>query len=86
MDIIELKQSSMKFGTHASKQILKKNLVNRKRAACLANLQGSVGLILAKASGMRVTIPIDLSTRPFIPLPRLVSFALVVHPLFLRLP
>ena len=40
------------------------------RAACLANLQGSVGLALAKASAMRVTIPIDLSTRPFIPLPR----------------
>ena len=40
------------------------------RAACLANLKGSVGLALAKASAMRVTIPIDLSTRPFIPLPR----------------
>ncbi len=40
------------------------------RAARLANIKGSVGLILAKASGMRVTIPIDLSTRPFIPLPR----------------
>jgi hypothetical protein len=36
----------------------------------LANLiKGSVGVILAKASAMRVTIPIDLSTRPFIPLP-----------------
>ena len=31
---------------------------------------GSVGLILAKASAMRVTIPIDLSTWSFIPLPR----------------
>jgi hypothetical protein len=40
------------------------------RASRLANLKGSVGLILAKASAMRVTIPIDLSTRPFIPLPR----------------
>ena len=30
----------------------------------LSNLKGSVGLILAKASAMRVTIPIDLSTRP----------------------
>ena len=39
------------------------------RAARLANLKGSVGLLLAKASAMRVTIPIDLSTRPFIPLP-----------------
>ena len=33
-------------------------------------MKGSVGLILAKTSAMRVTIPIDLSTRPFIPLPR----------------
>ena len=40
------------------------------RASRLANLKGSVGLILGKASAMRVTIPIDLSTRPFIPLPR----------------
>jgi hypothetical protein len=40
------------------------------RASRLANLKGSVGLILAKASVMWVTIPIDLSTRSFIPLPR----------------
>jgi hypothetical protein len=40
------------------------------RASRLANLKGSLGFILAKASAMRVTIPIDLSTRPFIPLPR----------------
>jgi hypothetical protein len=40
------------------------------RAACLANLEGSVGLILEGASAMRVTVPLDLSTRPFIPLPR----------------
>ena len=40
------------------------------RAARLAALKGTVGLILAKASTMRVTIPIDLSTRPFIPLSR----------------
>jgi hypothetical protein len=43
------------------------------RASRLANLKGSVGLILAKASAMRVTIPIDLSTRPFIPLPRFLN-------------
>jgi hypothetical protein len=36
----------------------------------LAHLKGSVGLIVAKDSRMRVTIPIDLSTRAFIPLPR----------------
>ncbi len=40
------------------------------RASRLANLKDSVGLILAKVSAMRVTIPIDLSARPFIPLPR----------------
>ncbi len=39
-------------------------------ATCLANLKSSVGLILAKAWEMRVTIPIDLSMQPFIPLPR----------------
>ena len=35
----------------------------------LVNLKGSVGLILTKSSGMRVTIPLDLYTRSFIPLP-----------------
>jgi hypothetical protein len=35
----------------------------------LVDLKGSVGLILDKVSGMRVTIPIDLSKRTFIPLP-----------------
>ena len=39
------------------------------RAACYANIKGSVGLILAKASAMRISIPLDLSSRPFIPLP-----------------
>ena len=38
------------------------------RASCLATLKGAVGLITAKASAMRVTIPLDLSSRPFIPL------------------
>jgi hypothetical protein len=42
------------------------------RAACLANLKGSIGLMLAKPSVMRVTIPLDLSTRSFIPLPRFI--------------
>ena len=40
------------------------------RAASFANIKGSVGLILAKASAMRISIPLDLSSRPFIPLPR----------------
>ena len=41
-------------------------------AACLANIKGSVGLILAKATTMRISIPLDLSSRPFIPLPRFI--------------
>jgi hypothetical protein len=36
------------------------------RAVCLANIKGSVGLILAKASDMRISIPFDLSSRPFV--------------------
>ena len=43
------------------------------RALRLETLKDTVGLILAKASAMRVTIPIDLSTRPFIPLPRFLN-------------
>ena len=39
------------------------------RAACFANIKGSVALILDKASDMRISIPLDLSSRPFIPLP-----------------
>ncbi len=39
------------------------------REACYANMKGSVGLILAEASAMRISIPLDLSSRPFIPLP-----------------
>ena len=39
------------------------------RAACFDNIKGSVGLILAKSSVMWISIPIDLSSRPFIPLP-----------------
>ena len=40
--------------------------------ACLANLKSSVGLIMAKASDMRISIPIDLSSRPSIRLPRFI--------------
>jgi hypothetical protein len=42
------------------------------RVACLANLKGSVGLLLAEASDMRISIPFDLSSRSFIPLPRFI--------------
>ena len=44
------------------------------RGSRLSNLKGSVGLILVKPSVMRVTIPIDLSTWSFIPLPRFFNF------------
>ena len=37
----------------------------------VVKLKGSVGLILLKDSVMRVTIPLDLSTQSFIPLPRI---------------
>jgi hypothetical protein len=40
------------------------------RESCYANIKGSVGLILGKASSMRISIPLDLSSRPFIPPPR----------------
>jgi hypothetical protein len=40
------------------------------RSVCYANIKGSVGLILAKASVMRISIRLDLSSRSFIPLPR----------------
>jgi hypothetical protein len=42
------------------------------RAACLANLKGSVGLILVKTSEMRSSIPLDLSSWSFIQLPRFI--------------
>ena len=35
---------------------------------CFVNLKGSVGLILTKTSVMRISIPLDLSSRSFIPL------------------
>ena len=42
------------------------------RAACLPNIKGEVGLILEKPSGVRISIPLDLSSRPFIPPPRFI--------------
>ena len=39
------------------------------RASSFPNIKGSVGLILAKASDIRISIPLDLSFRPLIPLP-----------------
>jgi hypothetical protein len=37
--------------------------------SCLGNLKGSVGLILVKVSEVRISIPLDLSSRFFIPIP-----------------
>jgi hypothetical protein len=42
------------------------------RTTCLVNLKGSIGLILAEGSVMRIPIPFDLSSRPFLPLPRFI--------------
>ncbi len=39
------------------------------RASYHPNIKGSVGLILAKVSDMRISILLDLSSWPFIPLP-----------------
>ena len=38
----------------------------------LTNLKDSVGLILSKSSDMRVSIPTDWSTRPFMHVPRFI--------------
>ena len=42
------------------------------RSSCYPNLKGAVGLIMAKTLAMRVSIPLDLSSRPFIPIPRFI--------------
>ena len=42
------------------------------RTECFTNLKGDVGLIMAKASAMRISIPLNLSSRSFIPLPRFI--------------
>jgi hypothetical protein len=39
------------------------------RVIVLPNLKGSVGLILSKPSTLRISIPLDLSSRSYIPLP-----------------
>jgi hypothetical protein len=42
------------------------------RAAHYVNIKGSVGLILERVLDMRISIPLDLSSRPFIPLSRFI--------------
>ena len=40
--------------------------------SCFANLKGVVGLIMTKASAMWISIPLDLSSRSCVPLPRFI--------------
>ncbi len=42
------------------------------RVSSYTNIKGSVGLILAKTSSVRISVPLDLSSRPFIPLSRFI--------------
>ena len=42
------------------------------RATSYVNIKGSVGLILANTSTMRISIPLDLSSRSFTPLSRFI--------------
>jgi hypothetical protein len=42
------------------------------RASCFANLKGAVCLIMTKVSAMRISIPLDLSSRSFIPTSRFI--------------
>ena len=39
------------------------------RASCFTNPKGAVGLIMAKSSAIRISMPLDLSSRPCVPLP-----------------
>ena len=41
------------------------------RVSCFVNIKSAVGLIMAKASAMRISIPLDLSPR-CVPLPRFI--------------
>ena len=42
------------------------------RSLCFTSLKDSVGLIMAKTSGIRISVPLDLSSHPFIPLHRFI--------------
>ena len=42
------------------------------RTVCFTDLKGDVGLIMTKTSVMRISIPLDLSSRSFIPLSRFI--------------
>ena len=51
------------------------------RSVCFANLKGAVGLIMAKSSATRSSIPLDLSSRSFIPFPGFVRSCRPTPPL-----
>ena len=63
------------FNTHREASILTNELPQESdkfrflHASCFTNLKGTVGLIMVKASGMWISIPLDLSSRSCIPLP-----------------
>ena len=63
------------FHTHRDVSVLTNELPEESdqflflRPSCFANLKGAVGLIMTKTLGMRISIPLDLSSRPSIPLP-----------------
>jgi hypothetical protein len=42
------------------------------RIVCFANLKGDVGLIMAKTSDMWISMPLDHSSRSFVPLSRFI--------------
>ena len=42
------------------------------RTTCFTNLKGSIGLMMVKVSTMWISVPLDLSSRSFIPFPRLI--------------
>jgi hypothetical protein len=52
-------------------------------SVCLGNLKGSAGLILVKGSTIRISIPLDLSSRTVIQLPRFIR-SRIPTPLLVR--
>ena len=79
--LLQIKENEQKkfLHTHREASILPGELPEESehfrflRSSRLVDLKDSVGLILVKDSTMWVTIPIDLSTRSFIPLPRFLT-------------
>ena len=66
------------FHTHRETSVLVNELPEESdqfrflRTVFLSNLKGSVDLILSKVSAMWISIPLDLSSRSFIPLSRFI--------------